>query len=83
MLLGLSIFLLVYLFLKDRLGLADVWYSALTGMMLGPWWWYAAIALACFSGIIYMAVLKRRRIPFIPFMAAGSITASLIQVFIT
>jgi len=77
-LLGLIIFLAVFFILKGKLGLADVWYSALIGMMLGPWWWYAAVSAACFTGIIYMVFSKKRSIPFIPFMAAGSIMTKII-----
>ena len=82
MLLGLLIFSIVFFVSKKKLGLADVWYSALIGMLLGPWWWYAAIGIACFTGVIYIIFFKKRRIPFIPFMAVGSITASIIQFFL-
>ena len=76
-LLGFAIFLLAFFISKRKLGLADVWYSALTGMLLGPRWWYAAIASACLAGMIYIIISNRRRIPFIPFMAAGSIAVSI------
>ena len=79
MLLGLVIFLIVFFVSGRKLGLADVWYSALIGLVLGPWWWYAAIGSACIAGMIYMLASKRRRIPFIPFMALGSIVMSIIQ----
>ena len=82
MLIGFVIFLLVFIILKRKLGLADVWYSALIGMMLGPWWWYAAIGIACLTGIVYMIFLRRRRIPFIPFMAAGSAVVSILQILL-
>ena len=81
LLVGLMFFLLVFFISKKKLGLADVWYSALTGMILGPFWWYAAIGSACFTGIVYMVISKRRIIPFIPFMAAGSIAAVMVQFF--
>ena len=80
MVLGLIIFSLAFIILKGKLGLADVWYSALIGMMLGPWWWYVAIGAACFTGTIYIIISKRRRIPFIPFMAMGSIVGSIIKI---
>ena len=73
MLVGLFVFLLAYLITGKKLGLADVWYSALIGMVLGPWWWYAAIGCACTIGIMYMLISKRQKIPFIPLMALGSI----------
>jgi len=82
LLIGLAVFLFAFIILKRKLGLADVWYSALIGMILGPWWWYAAIGIACFTGIIYMIVSKQRKIPFIPFMAIGSVAISIIQKFL-
>jgi len=81
MLLGLAIFLLAFLISKGKLGLADVWYSALIGMLLGPRQWYAAICTACLTAAICMLVLRKRQVPFIPFMAFGSIIAGLIQVY--
>ena len=79
MLLGLVIFLLAFIISKGKLGLADVWYSALTGMVLGSWWWYVSIGIACLTGIFFMIVTKRQKIPFIPFMALGSIAAGITQ----
>ena len=76
---GLFVFLLVHIITGKRLGLADVWYSALIGLVLGPWWWYAAIGLACVTGVIYSLAVKQRRIPFIPFMALGSMAMYIIQ----
>jgi len=81
MLLGLAIFLLAFFVLKGKLGLADVWYSALIGMMLGPRYWYVSTGIACVTGIIFMLVSKRPQIPFIPFMAAGSISMSIFHIF--
>ena len=78
-LLGLLVFLLAFFISKKKLGLADVWYSALTGLVLGPLWWYAAMCCACAAGIIYILVSRRRQIPFIPLMAFGSIVMCFIQ----
>ena len=78
-LLGLFVFLLAYLISGKKLGLADVWYSALIGMMLGPLGWYAAIINACISGAFFMLVSKKRQIPFIPFLAFGSTIMAVIQ----
>jgi prepilin signal peptidase PulO-like enzyme (type II secretory pathway) len=72
-LLGLAIFLLAYWCTGKKLGLADVWYAGLTGAALGPWWWFAGIAAACVLGIGYCVARRRRMVPFIPFMAAGSL----------
>jgi len=80
-LLGLFVFLAAYLVSKKKLGLADVWYAALVGLVLGPWWWYAAVLFACITGIIYMLTSKKRKIPFIPLMAFGSVVASIFQIF--
>ena len=81
MLTGLIVFMLVFILLKSKLGLADVWHSALIGMVHGFWWWYIAIGAACFMGMLYIIASKKRRIPFIPFMAAGSIFASMVYCF--
>ena len=76
---GLLIFLIVYFISRRRLGLADVWYSALIGLVLGIWKWYAAIGIACVLGILYICAIKQHKIPFIPFMAMGSIVINIIQ----
>jgi len=76
---GLIIFLLAYFISGKKLGLADVWYSALIGIVLGPWLWYAAIGSACAAGIIYILIFKKRKIPFIPFMAIGSIVMCFVK----
>ena len=77
-LIGLFIFLIAFFISRKRLGLADVWYSALIGLVLGPWYWYAAMACACLSGIICMFVTRRRKIPFIPLMAIGGVAMIII-----
>jgi prepilin signal peptidase PulO-like enzyme (type II secretory pathway) len=71
--LGIGVFLLVFFISGKKLGLADVWYAGLVGMVLGPLWWYPAIFLSCMFGLFGMLLLRLRSIPFIPFMAAGSI----------
>jgi prepilin signal peptidase PulO-like enzyme (type II secretory pathway) len=75
---GLVVFMLAYFITGKKLGLADVWYSALVGMVLGPWRWYAAMGGACTAGAIYILVSKQRRIPFIPFMALGSVVFTFV-----
>ena len=74
---GLLVFLLARIVSGGKLGLADVWYSALIGMVLGLRSWYGAIGLACVGGLVLLLVSGRRRIPFIPLMAAGSIIISI------
>ena len=76
---GLSIFLLAFFISGRKLGLADVWYSALIGLILGPLWWYAAIGSACIAGIIYILISNQIKIPFIPLMAFGSIIVNIAQ----
>jgi len=76
-LLGLSVFLLTFIISGKKLGLADVWYSALVGLVLGPRLWYAAMFIACIAGIVYILVSRRRKIPFIPLMALGSVVVSI------
>ncbi|MDR1418918.1 MAG: prepilin peptidase [Treponema sp.] len=70
--LGILVFLVVFFISRKRLGLADVWYAGLAGIVLGPLWWYPAMALSCLFGILVTVVFRRRVIPFIPCMAAGS-----------
>jgi len=79
-LLGLFVFLTAYLVSGKKLGLADVWHSALIGLVLGPWLWYATVFLACIAGISYMIAFKKRKIQFIPLMAIGSVAASIFQI---
>jgi len=81
-LIGFFVFLAAYFVSGKKLGLADVWYSALIGLVLGPWLWYAAVFFACIAGITYMLAFKKRKIPFIPLMALGSITVGIFQNFL-
>ena len=69
----LAVFLLARIISGGKLGLADVWYSALIGLVLGPSLWRAAAGIACTGSMVALLVSGRRRIPFIPLMAFGSI----------
>jgi prepilin signal peptidase PulO-like enzyme (type II secretory pathway) len=80
-LLGLFVFLTACFVSRKKLGLADVWYSALIGLVLGPWLWYVAVFCACITGIIHMFAFKKRKIPFIPLMALGSAVVIFFQIF--
>ena len=80
-LLGFAVFLITFIISGKKLGLADVWYAALAGMVLGPRWWYAAMFCACIAGIVYILVSGRRKIPFIPLMALGSVATIIFQNF--
>ena len=76
---GFIIFMFVYFLTERKLGLADVWYSTLIGLILGPWLWYAAIAISCVVGVIFIKAAKQRQIPFIPCMAFGSIVICILE----
>ena len=77
-LVGLFVFLLAFFISGKKLGLADVWYSGIIGLALGYEAWFWALCLACITGIAYILVFKKQQIPFIPFMAFGSITMSFV-----
>ncbi|GHU10127.1 hypothetical protein FACS1894151_09170 [Spirochaetia bacterium] len=70
-LLGLGIFLLAFFVSGRKLGLADVWYAGIIGIVTGPLWWYPVIGISCTAAVFYGIHTKKRRFPFIPFMAAG------------
>jgi hypothetical protein len=70
--LGTGLFLLAYIVSGKKLGLADVWYAALIGVVFGPFLLYASLGVSCVIAIIFILLTKKRSIPFIPFMAAGS-----------
>jgi hypothetical protein len=70
--LGIGFFLVVFFCSHKKLGLADVWYAGLIGVMLGPWRWVGGIVLAGIFALGYCLITGRRTVPFIPFMAAGS-----------
>jgi prepilin signal peptidase PulO-like enzyme (type II secretory pathway) len=79
---GLSVFLLAFVLSKKKLGLADVWYSGLMGLVLGLWRWYMAVSIACVLAVLYILFRKKASgswaaAPFIPFMAAGGIAIGL------
>ena len=76
---GLIIFFIIYLFTGKKLGLADVWYSGIIGLVLGPVLWHIAIILACILGVLYIIISKRSKIPFIPCMAIGGIAVSFFR----
>ncbi|MDR1506810.1 MAG: prepilin peptidase [Treponema sp.] len=76
---GIGLFLLAFFVSGKKLGLADVWYSGLIGLVLGPLWWYPATFAACAAGLIWLLGAKRDSIPFIPCMAAGGVVALLVK----
>jgi prepilin signal peptidase PulO-like enzyme (type II secretory pathway) len=77
--LGFIIFILAFFISGRKLGLADIWYSSLIGLVLGPVWWFPAIGIACLSGASWIIISKKHRIPFIPCMAIGGVSISFMQ----
>jgi leader peptidase (prepilin peptidase)/N-methyltransferase len=77
--LGFFIFLLIFFISEGKLGLADVWYSALMGLALGPYGWYVASGFASVCGMAFLFLSRRRVIPFIPFMALGSAVMGFVR----
>ena len=53
-LVGLIIFLLAWFLSKKRLGLADICYSSIIGLVLGINSWYTAIGIACITGLLFI-----------------------------
>ena len=78
-LLGIAIFVLAYFVSGKKLGLADIWYSGLIGLVLGPLWWFPAIMIACLTGAVFIIAFKKQRIPFIPSMAFGSLSVGIVK----
>jgi hypothetical protein len=76
---GLGVFALARLITGGRLGLADVWYAGLIGVVAGPLWWYPAILVACVGGIVWILITRQRSIPFIPCMALGGLAVCVVQ----
>ncbi len=90
---GAAVIFLLFLFLREithkGLGFGDVRYSLLCGLYCGFPGILAGCALAALGGLLYFAlfhIIKRNvpirnvKIPFAPFMTAGSVTAALIVV---
>jgi hypothetical protein len=73
-LVGLAVFSLAFFVSGRRLGLADLWYAALMGIVFGPLWWHIAIGFACVYALLFFLLTRRRSLPFIPFMSVGGFT---------
>lgn len=77
------IFLIVKLIIKNRLGWADVFFSAFLGLSLDYKYSILAILLSVFIAIVYFLIYyfakKERieRIPFIPSMSLGLLTGCI------
>ncbi len=79
---GPVIFMAVRLFTKGKLGMGDVKFSALMGVFNGFPEWFFATAIASFLGLLFAVaglitgkLNKKSRIPFAPFLTAGSMGA--------
>lgn len=79
--------LLVFIFSKGKLGMGDIKYSAITSMYFGYLFWLGSIiyaaTVALLISIFLLATKKIKRdtrIPFIPFLVAGSIINYLLPV---
>ncbi len=71
--LGCMLFLLVRFVSGKKLGLADVWFSSLIGVFLGPIWWYLAVTFACLLTFCFCWFWQKRKVPFIPFLSMGAL----------
>ncbi len=77
-------FLFIYFISSKKLGFGDVKYSAVIGYFLGLPNWIFAVIFACLSAIVFYYIgvkkqswTKETKIPFGPFLAAGSIFTSI------
>ena len=81
-LLSLSLFTLVYLAKKEALGLGDVKYSFFCGLFAGLPEAFIGFFLSCllaFTCILAFSSSKRKKIPFAPFLFAGTIIPILVK----
>lgn len=81
---GLALFSGVRFLSKGKLGWGDVKFSALIGAALGPAAWFWAVTFASVVGLAVAGLLlslgridSRARIPFAPFLAAGSLFSAV------
>lgn len=84
---GAALLALARVVSMGRLGSGDIWFSALIGLSFGFWAWDACIFIAAVLGMAWIVLMRssnplrpslwRIRIPFAPFMFAGTIVVSL------
>ena len=79
---GVILFLGIRILTGGKLGMGDVKFAALMGLFNGFPQWFTAVAIASFSGLLFMLagmaigkLNRNSRIPFAPFLTAGSIGA--------
>ena len=84
---GGLIFYVIRLFTKGKLGMGDVKLAAFIALFTGFPLFFAAVAIASLTGLIFaltgMAlgrINKTTKIPFAPFLTAGSIIVSIINI---
>lgn len=88
---GLTFFIM-YRIGKGKLGMGDVLYSLFAGLACGFWIWDIGVFIAACAGILWLvlssakkpnrAPLCKRRLPFIPFMFAGCLAATALQLVV-
>ncbi len=81
-LLGYLIFIGIRFLTKGKLGMGDVKFAALMGVFIGFPGWFVATGLASLFGLVFAVIGllsgridKKTKIPFAPFLTAGSIAA--------
>ena len=66
---------------KQKLGMADVWFGIVQGLLLTPEHLFLCVMIECVSaGFVFLILINRKiqKLPFIPFMSLGLITSFLI-----
>lgn len=63
---------------KESLGGGDIKLFFMTGLYLGPWVSLFNLILACFFGILFVALLKQKKIPFGPAISLAVIVSILV-----
>lgn len=83
---GSLIFIGIHFLTKGKLGMGDVKFAALMGVFLGFPGWFVAAGLASLPGLMFALtglisgrLNKSSKIPFAPFLTAGSIWAYFIN----
>jgi len=83
---GSLIFIGIHLLTNGKLGIGDVKYAALMGVFIGFPGWFVAAGLASILGLIFVLaglisgkLNKSSKIPFAPFLTAGTIGAYFVN----
>ncbi len=86
-LLGWGVFLLTRAVTGGKLGLGDVKFAGMMGAVVGVRWWIIAVGYAAATGLLTALVLlgtgridRETRIPFAPFLTAGTVGAILTHI---